>query len=143
MTARQAAARGQGTVLNNFNIPRVYNLCLEGGGNILINTSSLQGATTFTTAATTGYRFEQATDPQQMGSLTYPEDIRTRLGLRQKLNFGRNHFFPDEVQILPNGELIFKNITGDILVNNWLNALTAPYHPLTEHQSGCYKTSTI
>ena len=82
MTARQAAPRGQGTVLNNFNIPRVYNLCLEGGGNILINTSSLQGATTFTTATTMGYRFEQATEPQQMGSLTYPEDVRTRLGLR-------------------------------------------------------------
>jgi len=90
-----------------------------------------------------GYRFEQATEPQQMGSLTYPEDIRTRLDLRQELNFGRKHFFPDEVQILPNGELIFKNITGDILVNNWLNALTAPYHPLTEQQSGCYKTNTI
>jgi len=117
MTARQAAARGQGKVLVNSNIPRVYNLCLEGGGNILINTSSLQGSTTFTTAAMMGYRFEQATDPQQMGSLTYPEDIRTRLGLRQDLKSGRKHFFPGEVQTLPNGELIFKNITGDILVN--------------------------
>jgi len=117
MTAQQAAVRGQGKILVNSNIPRVYNLCLEGGGNILINTSHLPGATTFTTAATMGYRFELATDPQQMGSLTYPEDIRTRLGLRQELNFGRKHFFPGEVQILPNEELIFKNITGDILVN--------------------------
>ena len=40
MTAQQAAARGQGKILVNSNIPRVYNLCLEGGGNILINTSS-------------------------------------------------------------------------------------------------------
>ena len=54
MTAQQAAARGQGKILVNSNIPRVYNLCLEGGGNILINTSHLPGATTFTTAATMG-----------------------------------------------------------------------------------------
>jgi len=64
MTARQAAAKGQGKVLVNSNIPRVYNLCLEGGGNILINTSRLPGATTLTTAATMGYLFEPATDSQ-------------------------------------------------------------------------------
>jgi len=117
MTARQAAARGQGEILVNSNIPRVYNLCLKGGGNILINTSCLPGATTFTTAATMGYRFELATDPQQMGSLTYPTDVRTRLGLRQDLKSGRKHFSPGEVRTLPNEELIFRNITGDILVN--------------------------
>jgi len=54
--ARQAADRGQGVILANFNIPRVYNLCLEGGGNILIKTSCLPG-TTLTTAGTMGYRF--------------------------------------------------------------------------------------
>jgi len=52
-----------------------------------------------------------------MGSLTYPEDVRTRLGLRQDLKVGRKTFYPGEVQTLPNGELVFKNITGDILVN--------------------------
>jgi len=115
-TARQAADRGQGEILANYNIPRVYNLCLEGGGNIFINTSSLPGLTTLTTAATMGYRFEPATNPQQMGSLTYPADVQTRLGLRQDLRAGRTTFFPDDVQTLPNGELIFKNTTGVIVV---------------------------
>jgi len=113
-TARQAADRGQGEILANFNIPRVYNLCLEGGGNILINTSSLPGLTTLTTAATMGYRFEPATDSQHKGSLTYPEEVRNRLGRRQELQFGRKSFGPGDVQTLPNGELIFKNTTGDI-----------------------------
>ena len=76
MTARQAANIGQGEILTNYTYPRVYNLCLEGGGNILINTSRTPGLTTFTRAATMGYRFEPATNPQQQGSLTYPEDSK-------------------------------------------------------------------
>jgi len=119
MTARQAASRGQGQVLVRSNIPRVYNLCLEGGGNILINTSRLPGATTLTTAATMGYLFEPATDPQQTASLTYPEEVRTQLGLRQDLQSGLAHFAPGAVKTLPNGELIFRNMTGDIPVKKW------------------------
>ena len=77
MTARQAAAKGYGYFLPNCAIPRVYNLCLEGGGNILINTTAtLQSALTLTTAATMGCRFEPAADPQHTDSLTYPDDIR-------------------------------------------------------------------
>jgi len=113
-TARQAADMGQGEILTNFKHPRVYNLCLEGGGNILINTSSLPGQTTLTTAATMGYRFEPATDSQQKGSLTYPEEVRNRLGRRQDLQIGRQSFGLGDVQTLPYGELIFKNTTGDI-----------------------------
>jgi len=54
MTARQAAARGQGLVIRSL-IERVYNFCLVGGGNIIINTSRQPGETTLTTAATMGY----------------------------------------------------------------------------------------
>jgi len=36
MTARQAAHMGQGALLTNLVLPRVYNLCLEGGGNIMM-----------------------------------------------------------------------------------------------------------
>ena len=77
MTARQAAAKGHGDFLSNFEISKVYNLCLEEGGNILINTATQQNAMTFTTAATMGCRFEPAVDPQHTGSLTYPDDVRT------------------------------------------------------------------
>ena len=113
-TARQAADMGQGEILTNYKHPRVYNLCLEGGGNILINTSRTPGLTTITTAATMGYRFETATDSQQKGSLTYPVEVRNRLERRQDLQFGRQAFGPGDVQTLSNGELVFKNITGII-----------------------------
>ena len=77
MTARQAAAKGYGDFLPNCAIPRVYNLCLEGGGNILINTTAtLQSALTWTTASTLGCRFQPAVDPQHTDSLTYPDDVR-------------------------------------------------------------------
>jgi len=67
MTASQAVARGQGMVYRSM-LPRVYNLCLEGGGNILINTSLQPGVTTFIMAATMGYLFTPASDSQQTGS---------------------------------------------------------------------------
>jgi len=66
------------------------------------------------TAATMGYLFTPTSDSQQIGSLTYPEDIRTQLGLRQDLRFGHARFSPGDVETLSNGELIFKNTTGDI-----------------------------
>jgi len=112
MTARQAADMGHGSLLTNFVLPRVYNLCLEGGGNIIINTfATLQSALTLTTAATMGYRFEPAIDPQHHGSLTYPDNIRVSLGQISGMKYGRKHFKVNEVQTLPNGELLFKTIT--------------------------------
>jgi len=113
MTALQAAARGQGMVFRSM-LPRVYNFCLEGGGNILINTSLQPGVTTFTTAATMGYLFTPVSDSQQISSLSYPEDIQTQLGLRQDLSHGHARFPLGDVETLPNGELVFKNTTGDI-----------------------------
>jgi len=106
MTARQAANMGHGDFLPNCALPRVYNLCLKGGGNILINTTAtLQSALTLTTAATMGCRFEPAVDPQHTDSLTYPDDIRIRLGQIKGMQCGRKHFFAHEVQTLPTGEL--------------------------------------
>jgi len=69
MMARQAAAQGHGELLPNFKIQSVYSLCLEGGGNILINTDQ-QEAMTLTTAATMGCRFEPAVDSLHIGFLT-------------------------------------------------------------------------
>jgi len=40
MTARQAADMGYVPPLTNLVLPRVYNLCLEGDGNIIINTTA-------------------------------------------------------------------------------------------------------
>ena len=73
MTARQAADRGHGTLLTNHTYPKLYSLCLVGGGNIIIDTSvTPDKAPAQTEAATMGYCFEPSTDPQQKGSLTYP-----------------------------------------------------------------------
>jgi len=69
---------------------------------------------TLTTAATMGCRFEPAVDPKHTGSLTYPDDIRTRLGQIRGMQCGRKHFFALEVQTLPNGELHFKSTRGDL-----------------------------
>ena len=79
MTARQAAEMGHGALLTNQAFPRVYSLCLEGGGNIIINTTANpQDAPTLISAATMGCRFEPANDPQHIGSLTYPVNILDR-----------------------------------------------------------------
>ena len=99
MTARQAADMGHGSLLTNFVLPRVYNLCLEGGGSIIINaTATLQSALTLTTAATMGYHFEPAIDPQHHGSLTYPNTIRVSLGQISGIKCGRKHFKVNEVR---------------------------------------------
>jgi len=114
MTARQAADRGHGSLLPNLVLPRVYNLCLEGGGNIIINANQpCKSALTFTTAATMGYRFEPAIEPQYTDSLTYPDDIRIRLGQIKGMQWGRKHFKAHEVQTLPNGELHIKTMRID------------------------------
>jgi len=78
MTASQAADKGLG-VVHSSQIERVYNLCLLGGGNILINTSSQPEVMIFTPAATMGYLFTPASGSQQYSSLSYPDDIQTQL----------------------------------------------------------------
>ena len=100
MTARQAAARGQGLVITSL-IERVCNFCLVGGGNLIINTSRQPGETTLTTAATMGYLFTPTSDSQQIGSLTYPEDIRTQLGLIQDLREIYSNLLRGRVVSLP------------------------------------------
>jgi len=113
MTALQAVDKGQAVVHSSM-LERVYNLCLEGGGNILINTSSQPEVMIFTPAATMGYLFTPASGSQQYNSLSYPEDIQTKLGLRQDLSYGLAHFRHAAVKTLPNGGLIFDNTTGDM-----------------------------
>jgi len=111
MTARQAAHMGQGALLTNLVLPRVYSLCLQGGGNIIINTTATpQEAPTLITAATMGCRFEPAIDPKNKGLHTYPVNIRVRLGQISGMEFGRKHFKANEVETLTNGELLFKTI---------------------------------
>jgi len=113
MTASQAVDKGQGMVRRS-KLERVYNLCLEGGGNILINTSPQPGVMIFTPAATMGYLFLPASGSQQYSALSYPEDIQTQLGLRQDLSYGHARFRVGAVVTLPNGTLIFANVTGDM-----------------------------
>jgi len=81
MTARQAIQQGLGRLIDNAPVTRVYNLLLEGGGNIIINTTAnAQEAPTTTMAATMGYRIEPTKDPQLPDSLTYPQASLQRLG---------------------------------------------------------------
>jgi len=113
MTARQAARQGLGKLIYNFSAERVYNLCLEGGGNIIINTTAHQQEA-LTVAATMGYRFEPTKDSQHTGSLTYPLVSLQRLGLHKGMSTGRRHFHTCEVSTQPNGEIILKSpIPGD------------------------------
>jgi len=101
MTALQVVDKGQGMVRTS-RLERVYNLCLEGGGNILINTSPQPGEMIFTPATTMGYLFVPASGFQQYSALSYPEDIQTQLGLRQDLSYGLAHFRFGAVETLPN-----------------------------------------
>jgi len=111
MTARQAADRGLGTLLTNQVHPRVYSLCLVGGGNIIIDTTAtLQNAPTQTMAATMGYRFEPSTDPPHKSSLTYTDSIRAEMGQIEGMETGHKFFRFNEVETRPNGELHFRNI---------------------------------
>ena len=115
MTARQAAQQGLGRLINNFRVERVYNLCLEGGGNIIINTTANpQEAPTLTETATMGYRLEQTKDSQLTGSPTYPQASLQRLGQYKGMSTGMRHFHASEVSIQSNGEIILKPpIPGD------------------------------
>ena len=80
ITARQATQHGWGRLISNVHLERVYNLLLEGGGNIIINTTSNQEAPSITEAATMGYRIEETKDSEFPGSLTYPQASLQRLG---------------------------------------------------------------
>jgi len=127
MTASQAVAEGQGAVRQS-RLPRVFNLCLQGGGNILIDTSSQPGVMIFTPAATMGYLLPSASDSQQYSALSYPADIQTWLGLRQDLSLGEAHFRTGTVRTLPNGTLQFTNATGDMALEQ---PTIRPILPLT------------
>jgi hypothetical protein len=71
-------------------------------------TTHPQDAPTLTMAATMGCRFEPAVDLQHKGSLTYPANIRFRLGQISGMKSGHKHFKVNEVETRSNGELIFK-----------------------------------
>jgi len=103
MTARQAAHIGQGALHTNLPVARVYSLCLEGGGNIIINAAAHpQAAPKPITAATMGCRFEPAVDLQHKGSLTYSANIRFRLGQISGMKSGFKHFKINEVETRSN-----------------------------------------
>ena len=108
MTARQAAEMGHGALLTNQVFSRVYSLYLEGGGNIIINTTAFpQAVPTQILAATMGCHFKPAIDPLHKGLLTYSDTTRVRLGQIRGMELGRKYFKANEVETLPNGELHF------------------------------------
>jgi len=107
MTARQATQQGPGRLICNAKAKRVYNLLLEGGGNIIINTTAnSQEALTMTVAATMGYCIERTKGPQPLDSLTYPQASLQRLGQLKGMRTGRKHFQVGEAKTLPNGNII-------------------------------------
>jgi len=143
MTARQAAAKGYGDFVSNCAIPRVYNFCLEGGRNILINTTAnLHSAPTWTTAATLGCRFQPEVDPQHTDSLTYPDDIRIRLDWIKGMQCGHKPFFALEVQTLPNGELHIESMRSDLPTSEEKRPGTAPL-PSRHHTTTPLKRSLV
>ena len=106
--ARQAADMGHGALLTNQVYPKVFSLCLEDGGNIIIDTAAApQHVLTWTVAATMGCLFVPAINPQHKGLLTYPDPIRARLGQISGMELGRKNFRVNEVDTLPNGDLHF------------------------------------
>jgi len=113
MTARQAAQQGRGKLVNKVHIDKVYNLCLERGGNVIIDTTARpQEAPTMT--ATMDCLFELTKGSQHTGSLTYPPESLQQLGLHLGMSTGRRHFHTCDVSILPNGEIILNPpIPGD------------------------------
>jgi len=106
MTARQAIQQGPGLLISNVQVERVYNLLLEGGGNIIINTTvNPQETPTMTVAATMGYLIEPTKDSQLSGSLTYPLASLQRLGQYKGMHTGRKRFQAGEAMTQPNGEI--------------------------------------
>ena len=73
MTALQATQRGHGTLLQEHEYPQLFSLRLQGGGNVLINTSySGAEAPTPTEVATAGYRPDLSAEPKSDRFITYP-----------------------------------------------------------------------
>jgi len=106
MTARQAIQQGPGRLISNVHVERVYNLLLEGGGNIIINTTpNPQEALTMTGAATMGYRIEPTKDSQPPGPLTYPQANLKRLGQHKGMHTGQKRFRAGELTVQPNGDI--------------------------------------
>jgi len=107
MTARQATQQGPGRLISNAKVKRVYNLLLEGGGNIIINTTAnSQEALTMTVAATMGYCIKRTKDSQPLDSPTYPQASLQRLGQLKGMRTGRKHFQVGEAKTQPNGNII-------------------------------------
>jgi len=142
MTARQATQHGPGQQINNFHVKRVYNLLLEGGGNIIINTTSNpQEAPSLIVAATMGYRIEQTKDSQLSGSLTYPQASLQRLGQHKGMSTGRRHFQVREALIQPTGEIILEPpIPGD---NRVETPARTPLRDRTNPQSRTLDPKTV
>jgi len=100
-------------------IQRVYSLCLEGGGNIIVDTiAPLQNSMTQMEAATMGCRFEPSTDPQHKGTFTYPDSLLAGMEQIRRMETGGKHFRPNEVTTDPNGELRFRNIPDQKMVES-------------------------
>ena len=108
MTARQAIQQGPGRLISNAQVKRVYNLLLEGGGNIIINTTAnpLEALTT-TVAATMGYRIERTkgSSEQFPDSPTYPQASLQRLGQHKGMRTGWKCFQVGEAKTLLNGDI--------------------------------------
>jgi hypothetical protein len=118
MTARQAAARGFGTLWVDYDCAIVYGLSLQYCGNILVNaTAQLQLAPTLLVAATMGCCLEPPTETQITGSLTYPHHNMAKLGKINGMDKGLRHFEPYELSTTSNGELY---------LSDWRNAISSP-----------------
>ena len=73
MTALQVIQRGHGTLLQEHEYPQLLSLRLQGGGNVLINTSySAVEAPTLTAVVTAGYRPDLSAEPKSDRFITYP-----------------------------------------------------------------------
>jgi len=121
MTARQASHRGLGRLWTNQDCQLVYSLYLEGGGNIMTNTTApLQKIPTQLEAATMGCRFETPNNLHPTGWLTYPDSLLAKLEQYIGKENGRKYFRANEVTTEPNGEFKFR-LTPDPM---WAKPLT-------------------
>ena len=132
MTARQAANIGQGEILTNYTHPRIYNLCLEGGGNILTNTSRTPGLISFTTAATMGLNRQPI--PSNRVPLRTPMRSETDWSRDRICSLDTEHSVPVMYRPFPMEILSLKTPQATFLQENGMalaHALTTS-HTLTE-----------
>ena len=109
MTARQAGKSGLGKLWIDLACNRVYNLCLNQGGNILVETTAqLQHTSTYLEAATMGYCLESPSSTQPKGSPTYPQSYLTKLAGIQGMETGQKNFGLNELKTEPNGGICFR-----------------------------------